>query len=311
MSKTIVLTGGAGFIGSHVADRLLKAGHRLHIIDDLSFGREANVPAGAVLHRMDIRSAEAAEAVRSLRPDALIHLAAQIDVRRSLREAAHDADINIVGGLNVLQAARDAGTGQVVFASSAATYGTPPVFPTPEDRMGEPVSPYGLSKHTFERYLGLFRDLYGMKTACLRFSNVYGPRQTVKGEAGAVAIFIRKILRKEPIVINGDGGQTRDYVFVTDVAEMVARAAEMGLDGAFNVSTGRETSVNDLAALVLQAAGSTTAVEHVPAVPKEDRRSCLDPRKSKEAAGWEATVALPDGVRATWEHASQDPDFAA
>ncbi|MBN1585185.1 NAD-dependent epimerase/dehydratase family protein [Candidatus Uhrbacteria bacterium] len=309
MSKTIIVTGGAGFIGSHVTDRLLSAGHAVHVIDDLSTGRESNLSDGAVLHRLDIRSGEAAGLIGEIRPDCLVHLAAQIDVRRSLREPGHDASVNTIGGLNVVEAAVRSGVRQVVFASSAATYGSPTVFPTPEEFAGRPVSPYGISKLSFEHYLNLFRELHGIRVAILRFANVYGPRQTVRGEAGVVANFIRKMMRGESPTVNGDGGQTRDYVFVTDVAEMVGRAVERELDGTFNVSTGRETSVNDLVESLAEINGREAGVVHGPEVAKEDRRSCLDPARAREVAGWEAVVPVGEGLRLTFEAAKDDPDF--
>ena len=310
MSDTIVVTGGAGFIGSHVVDRLLSAGYQVEVIDDLSTGRESNLSPEVKIHKMDIRSPKLADLMMKLKPASVVHLAAQIDVRLSLREPVVDADVNILGGINVVQSAIQAGTEHIVFASSAATYGSPEIIPTPEDAGGRPASPYGVSKLAFEHYLHYFHHMNGIKTAILRFANVYGPRQTVKGEAGVVAIFIKKLMAGGVPIINGDGEQTRDYVYVIDVAEMVTKAVEDKLHGTFNVSTGQETSVNDLTDTLLEVADMKDAeIEHGPAVPNEDKRSCLAPDRAKEVAGWQSQVSVKDGLGLTFQSAKDDPDF--
>jgi len=301
--KTIIVTGGAGFIGSHVVDRLVGRGREVHVIDDLSTGNRRQIDRSAKLHVLDIRSEKIRPLFRRIKPDTVVHLAAQIDVRRSIREPAEDADINIRGGLNVLEACGAAGTRYLVFASSAAVYGPPAVLPLPEDTVLKPSSPYGLAKLAFEHYLRIFSEIYGLKYAALRFANVYGPRQTVKGEAGVVAIFLKRLLSGEPVGVNGDGGQTRDYVFVGDVADMVALAALKGLPGTFNISTGVETSVNDVLRQLRRLTGSGSPVERRPPVPNEDRRCSLDPSKAFEASGWRAKVKLADGLRLTCEAA--------
>ncbi|HET9553719.1 MAG TPA: NAD-dependent epimerase/dehydratase family protein, partial [Anaeromyxobacteraceae bacterium] len=248
MAKRILITGGAGFIGSTIADTFLAAGWDVAVLDDLSTGKRENVPAAARFYPCDVRSVAAAEVVERERPDVLCHQAAQIDVRRSMAEPRLDADVNVGGLLNVMQAAVRAGSvRQVLFASSGgATYGDTEVVPTPERHPQRPVSHYGAAKAASELYLGVFQAAYGLPYAALRYANVYGPRQDPHGEAGVVAIFCGRLLEGTPCTIYGDGAQTRDYVFVGDVARANLLAAERGFAGALNVGTGVETDVNDL-----------------------------------------------------------------
>lgn len=299
--KTIVVTGGAGFIGSHVVDMLLDRGHSVHVIDDLSTGDRKHVNKPARLHVMDIRSKRTGPLLQKISPDAVVHLAAQIDVRRSIKSPAEDADINICGTLNLLSGALAAGTKHFVFASSAAVYGPPVSLPMPEEAPLRPSSPYGVAKLTVEHYLRIFSEIYGLKTLALRFANVYGPRQAIKGEAGVVAVFMKNLLAGRRSTIFGDGGQTRDFVYVGDVARMVAAAVETGLAGVFNVSTGRETTVNSIYGTMAACAGSDLSPEYGPAVPNEDRRSSLDPAKAAREARWSAEVPVEKGLRLTCE----------
>ena len=274
--QTILVTGGAGFIGSHVADALVEAGHRVLVLDDLSSGRRENVSPGAELKVLDIRSAEAAQLIEDEKVEAIYHLAAQMDVRRSTEDPRFDAEVNILGFLNLLQAATGAGTRQIVFASTGgAIYGEQEVFPAPEDHPTRPLSPYGVSKLAGERYLYYFHEQFGLDATCLRYANVYGERQNPHGEAGVVAIFLSRLLASEACTINGDGRQSRDYIHVSDVVR--ANMAVLGAPGfrTYNVGTGIETDVNQLFNHIAEAAEYDAAPTHGPAMAGEQRRSCI------------------------------------
>jgi UDP-glucose 4-epimerase len=300
MAKRILITGGAGFIGSHVAEAFLGAGWEVSIVDDLSSGKRENIPAGARFYPCDIRSAAAAEAVEKERPDVLCHHAAQIDVRRSMADPRYDADVNLGGLLNLLQAAIGAGVGRVLFASSGgATYGDTEVIPTPESHPQLPASAYGAAKAASELYLNVYRVTHKLPYAALRYGNVYGPRQDPHGEAGVVAIFCGRLLSGKPCTIFGDGGNTRDYVFVGDVARANLLAAERGLTGPLNIGTGIETDVKRIHALLAQAAGVSAPAEHAPARLGEQRRSCIDASLAARAIGWRAAVGIEAGLATT------------
>jgi UDP-glucose 4-epimerase len=303
VGKRILITGGAGFIGSTIADRFLEAGWDVAVLDDLSSGRRENVPADARFYPMDVRSAAAAEAIAKERPQVVCHQAAQIDVRRSMADPRFDADVNLGGLLNVMQAALKAGSVEhVIFASSGgATYGDTDRIPTPEDHPQRPVSHYGAAKAAGELYLGVYRASHGIPFTALRYANVYGPRQDPHGEAGVVAIFCNRLLEGRPATIYGDGGQTRDYVFVGDVARANLLAAERRFDGAVNVGTGVETDVNAVHALLARAARSSAPAEHAPARLGEQRRSCIDPSFAARALGWRPEIPLEDGLSRTFE----------
>lgn len=298
----ILVTGGAGFIGSTVADRFAAEGWEVAVVDDLSSGKRENVPASARFFPCDVRSAAAAAAVREFRPDVLCHHAAQIDVRKSMADPRHDADVNLGGLLNLMQAAVQAKVAHVLFASSGgAMYGDTERIPTPEDHPARPVSHYGVAKAASELYLGVFRANFGIPFAALRYGNVYGPRQDPHGEAGVVAIFSGRLLDGQPCTIYGDGTQTRDYVFVEDVARANLLAAERRFDGPLNVGTGVETDVNALYAHLARAAGSTADPVRADARPGEQRRSCIDPAAAGRAIGWRPEVAIGDGLARTLE----------
>jgi UDP-glucose 4-epimerase len=301
MAKRVLVTGGAGFIGSHVAEAFLAAGWEAAVLDDLSSGKRENVPAGARFYPCDIRSAAAAEAVERERPHVLCHHAAQIDVRRSMADPRLDAEVNLVGLLNLLEAAvRAGGVERVLFASSGgATYGDTDVIPTPEGHPQRPVSNYGAAKAAGELYLGVYRAAHGLPFAALRYANVYGPRQDPHGEAGVVAIFCGRLLEGKPCVVYGDGRNTRDYVYVGDVARANLLAAEKGFSGALNVGTGVETEVNRIHALLARAAGSRGELERRPARVGEQRRSCVDPSAAGAALGWRPEVRLEEGLGLT------------
>jgi UDP-glucose 4-epimerase len=302
LAGKILVTGGAGFIGSTIADRFLAAGWDVAIIDDLSSGKRENVPAAARFYPVDVRSAAAAEAVERERPDILCHHAAQIDVRRSMADPRYDVDVNVGGLVNLLSAASRAGVRHVLFASSGgAAYGETDRIPTPEDEPTRPVSVYGASKAASELYLGVWRASHGITSTALRYGNVYGPRQDPHGEAGVVAIFAGRLLRGEPCTVNGDGKQTRDYVFVDDVARANLLAAERRHDGPLNVGTGVETDVNRLYRVLADAAGVASPPRHGPAKAGEQLRSCIDPSAAGRILGWRPEVSIEDGLRRTLE----------
>lgn len=298
--KSVLITGGAGFIGSHLADAVIDAGYRTTIIDDLSTGKRENVPSGSEFHHMDIRSKEAHELIKDEAPSVIFHEAAQMDVRRSTEDPVFDAEVNILGTLNLLRAAVVSGVQQVVFASTGgAIYGEQEFFPATEDHPTRPVSPYGVSKLACERYLYYFYAAYGLATTCLRYANVYGARQNPEGEAGVVAIFLNRLLRGGQCTINGDGEQTRDYIHVSDVVK--ANMAVFALPGfrIYNVGTGTETSVVDLYATLAQAVGINRDAEHGPAKPGEQKRSCVNSTQIQEKLGLDRPLPLSEGLRPT------------
>jgi UDP-glucose 4-epimerase len=296
----ILLTGGAGFIGSHVAERLVGHGHEVVVVDDLSTGKRENVPEGVSFVQEDIRLG-CEETFRRFLPEVLCHQAAQMDVRRSVREPDFDASVNVLGTIRLLQNCVEYGVGRVIFASTGgAVYGRQERFPAPEDHPQYPVSPYGVSKLAGERYLHYYGAQYGISYAALRYANVYGPRQDPHGEAGVVAIFSGNLAAKRRSRINGTGEQTRDYVYVGDVA----RANLLALDdevpnGAYNVGTGVETSVNELYGLLQETSGKDLPPEYGPAKPGEQARSSVDPTKSQELLNWRPEVDLEAGLKET------------
>ncbi len=298
-----IVTGGAGFIGSHVVDALVSRGDEVAVIDSLVHGNKENVAAGAELQVRDIRE-PLDDVFDAVRPEAVYHLAAQADVRVSVERPVDDADINVLGTVRILESARRHGA-RVVFASTGgAIYGECEVAAS-EDSPCEPLSPYGTAKLAAEEYIRSYNRLYGTRHIALRFGNVYGPRQDPHGEAGVVAIFFGALLRGEQARIFGDGLQTRDYVYVGDVAR--ATTSTLGQDsGVYNVGTGVETSVVDLYALCAKVAGSETPAEHAPERLGELRRSFLDTTRAAESLGFTAMVDLEDGLRATWEWVTKE-----
>ena len=295
--RTIV-TGGAGFIGSHVVDALVARGDEVAVIDSLVHGKEENVASGAELHVRDIRE-PLDDLFDAVRPEAVFHLAAQADVRVSVEHPVEDAEVNVLGTVRILEAARRHGARVVFSSTGGAIYGEC-VEPAREDSPCEPLSPYGTAKLAGEEYIRSFNRLYGTRHIALRYGNVYGPRQDPHGEAGVVAIFLGALARGEQAKIFGDGLQTRDYVYVGDVAR--ATTSTLGQDsGVFNVGTGRETSVVELYELCAKVAGSDTPAEHAPARLGELQRSFLDPERAAHELGFSAMVELEDGLRATWD----------
>jgi UDP-glucose 4-epimerase len=292
----VIVTGGAGFIGSHVADALAARGDEVMVLDNLSTGRRENVPLGAQLVEADLADAEVAFA--QAEPEVCYHLAAQADVRVSVARPDFDAEVNVLGTIRVLEAARRHGA-QVVFASTGgAMYGECD-SPADEDSPRLPIAPYGTSKLCAEEYLATYNRLHGTEHVALRYGNIYGPRQNPHGEAGVVAIFFGRLARREPLRVFGDGTQTRDYVYVGDV--VAATLAAEGRSGVFNVGTGIETSVLDLVAACQRVAGVSVDATHEPARAGELQRSVLDPVRAERELGFRAATTLEDGLAATWE----------
>jgi UDP-glucose 4-epimerase len=297
-----LVTGGAGFIGSHLADALIAAGHDVVVVDDLSRGRREQVPEGAELVVLDICDAALADVVAQAAPEVVFHQAAQIDVRSSVRDPLADAGTNVVGTVNVLSACTNAGVRRVVFASTGgAIYGDTAIVPTPETHPCAPESPYGTGKLCAEAYGGTFQRIRGIEFVALRYANVYGPRQDPHGEAGVVAIFATRLQRGEPCVINGDGTQTRDYTYVGDVVAANLQALSVTSPAVFNVGTGIETDVNALYARLRAIAGSPHDAEHGPAKPGEQRRSALDITLARDELRWQPAVDLDTGLRRTFD----------
>ncbi len=290
-----LVTGGAGFIGSHLVDALVQRGASVSVVDDLSTGRRERIPDGVTLDVVDVADAPAmAEAVVAERPEVVFHLAAQVDVRKSVADPVHDARLNVAGTASVLEAARAAGARRVLLASTGgALYGETSELPTPESAPLAPFSPYGASKAAAETYCGLFTRLHGLSTLALRFGNVYGPRQDPHGDAGVIAIFAGATLEGRTVTIYGDGSQTRDYVYVGDVVAGFLAAAGSDVTGAVNIGTGLETSVLEL----VRAIGAEAAT--APERPGEVARSCLDVRRAADVLGWRAEIGLEEGLRRT------------
>lgn len=297
--KTVIVTGGAGFIGSHIADAYAVRGWRVVVIDNLTTGDRGNVNPRAELHVADVR--DAAAIIAKVRPDLISHHAAQVDVRKSVADPAEDAEINVVGSLRLLQAAVDARVKRFIFASSGgAIYGEPVSAPQTEEHVLRPMSPYGCAKLAVEQYMNYYREVQGLSTVALRYANVYGPRQSSRGEAGVVAIFADRMLRGEPVTINGRGDQTRDFVYVGDVvAANMAVSERDDLSGAFNVGTGVETSINELHDAMARLTGTSARAEHAPAKAGEQMRSVLDGAKLRKQAALAGPVAISDGLPET------------
>ena len=306
-----LVTGGAGFIGSHIVDRLLADGHGVCVVDDLSAGSASNVPPEARLLRVDICDpASLREVVAGFRPELVFHAAAQTDVRRSIREPDFDARVNVLGGLNVLRAAVAVGARRIVYASSAAVYGDPARLPVSETDATRPISEYGASKLAFEHYLSAHAARGLIEYAVLRYANVYGPRQRADGEAGVVAIFTRQMLADEPVAIFGDGTKTRDYVYVGDVVEATMRAAAGPSGVVANVGWGREVSDLELFREVAAATGYTPGPTHAADRRGDIVRICLDAATARRTWDWRASVPLEDGVRRVVEHARAKREVA-
>jgi len=297
----ILVTGGAGFIGSHVTDLLFEKGHTVHVMDDLSSGIEENVNDMVRIFFVDIRSEDASMIILEQQYDVLIHHAAQMDVRRSVSDPVFDIQVNIIGLVNLMEAGRRSGLRKVVFASTGgAIYGEPQSGPQNEQHSQQPLSPYGLSKLTSEKLLHFYLNEYGIEYVALRYGNVYGPRQNSHGEAGVVAIFCERLLAGQSTTIHGDGLQTRDYVYVSDVAQANLAALNYSDEStAFNIGTGIETDVVTLHSKLRKATGVSKAPIHGPQMPGEQRRSVLDCHKAYKQLSWKPKMSLDQGLQET------------
>lgn len=298
----ILVTGGAGFIGSNIVDGYIKSGHSVVVLDNLSSGKKEFIHPDCVFHQADIRDTESVrKIIESEKPEIINHHAAQISVRNSVANPKNDAEVNIIGLLNVLEAAKSNGISKVIFASSGGViYGDTDMIPTSEDYQPLlPISPYGVSKLASEKYLHFYYKNYKIPYVALRYSNVYGPRQNPHGEAGVVAIFNLRLLQNQQLSINGDGKQTRDYVYVGDVVEANLKATRSSYVGSVNIGTGIETDVNELSEKIQQIYNSSSISIHNPAKEGEQRRSCLDNTLAREKLGWQPKMNLMEGLRAT------------
>jgi UDP-glucose 4-epimerase len=298
----ILVTGGAGFIASNISDAFIAEGHTVVIVDNLSGGRMENVNPKAIFYEMDIQSPDVEKIFQKHAIDVVCHHAAQMDVRKSVADPKFDASVNILGMLNVLEFAAKYKVKKVTFASTGgAIYGEQDYFPADEKHQMQPLSPYGITKLCTEKYLFFYKAVYGLDHVILRYANVYGPRQSPHGEAGVVAIFTSKMLKGEQPIINGDGKQTRDYVFVGDVVRANVMALHYSGSNIFNIGTGIETDVNQLFNHIKQLLGSTCPEQHIPAKAGEQMRSVISAAKAKAILGWEPTVAVEEGLRRTVE----------
>ena len=302
----IVVTGGAGFIGSHIVDAYVAAGHEVVVVDSLwshGGGRRENIPDGVSFVHMDIRDDAGIERIFSeFKPEVVSHHAAQHSVAIGSRDPRYDANVNVIGMLNVLEASVKAGTRKVIFASSAATYGDVATMPVDESSPQLPESPYGITKMVTEHYLRFFKAQHGLDYTALRYGNVYGPRQDPNGEAGVIAIFLGKFLQKQGVRIDWDGEQTRDYVYVGDVVRANVAAVTQGSGEIYVIGTGKKTSVNEIYRAMVEVTGFEAPVTHAPRRPGDAREVYFNPAKAKRELGWEAQVALVDGMRKTYDY---------
>jgi UDP-glucose 4-epimerase len=302
----IVVTGGAGFIGSHIVDAYHAAGHEVVVVDSLwshGGGRREHIPEGVTFVHLDIRDdAGIARLFSDVRPDVVSHHAAQHSVAIGSRDPKFDANVNVVGMLNVLEAAVKAGTRKVIFASSAATYGDVEKVPVDERTPQRPISPYGITKMVTEDYLRFFRSEHGLDSTVLRYGNVFGPRQDPNGEAGVITIFLGKFLQHQGVRIDWDGEQTRDYVYVSDVVRANLAALDGGSGETYVIGTGKKTSVNQIYRALVEVTGFEAPVTHAPRRPGDAREIWFNPKKAKRELGWRADVKLLDGMQKTYEY---------
>jgi len=300
MSK-ILVSGGAGFIASHLTDKLIDKGHNVVVIDNLSTGRRENLNPQAKFYEADICNSEISQIFEEEKPEIVFHFAAQIDVRKSVKDPIQDAKVNILGSLNLLQnCQKNGGVKKFIFASSGgAIYGDTDVIPTPETHAENPESPYGICKLTIEKYLHFYKETFGLNYTALRLANIYGPRQNSKGEGGVIAVFCDKMLKNEKVVINGEGKQSRDFVFVDDVVNSALLSIEQEKSDIYNIGTGKETNINEIFRKIKELTNSNCEEIHTPAKLGEQRRSCLNYSKAKKELNWEPKYNLKKGLENT------------
>jgi len=299
----ILVTGGAGFIGSHLVDALIKRSYRVIVVDNLATGKKENINPQAKFYKLDICDKGLKTIFKKEKPDDVFHLAAQINVRYSIKNPIFDAQSNIIGSLNLLENCRQYKIKKIVFASTGgAMYGLKPkIIPTPESYPAEPTVPYGIAKLTTENYFDFYFKILGIPFIALRLANVYGPRQDLRGEAGVIAIFTRKLLKGEQPEINGDGRQTRDYIYVDDVVKAFLLAQKSKKIGLYNIGRGQEITVNEIYNQLISLTGKKIRARHGPAILGEVRRSALDYKKARKDLGWEPKVELEEGIKRTIE----------
>ena len=299
----ILVTGGAGFFGSNLVDVLIEQGHEVAVVDNLLTGKKEHVNPAAHFFELDVRDKKLSQVLAQEKPEAVFHLAAQIDLRKSVEDPLWDAEENILGSINLLKLCQDfGGVKKIIFSSSGgAIYGDTNDIPTKESHQENPVSPYGIAKLTIDKYLHYYHQVFGLPYISLRYSNIYGPRQNAKGEAGVVAIFCDRLLSGQSVVINGNGSQTRDYVYVTDVVQANLLALDSAKVAVYNIGTGIETNVNQIADLIKKNINPEAEFSHGPAKAGEQQRSCLDANKAKVELGWQPAVDLAVGIQKTVE----------
>jgi len=299
MSK-VLITGGAGFIGSHITDKLIEKGHQVVVIDNLSTGKKENLNPQAKFYEADICNSEISQIFQKEKPEIVFHFAAQIDVHKSIKDPIQDARVNILGSLNLLQNCKEIKVKKFIFASSGgAVYGDTSIVPTPESHPETPESPYGICKLTVEKYLCFYKKTFGLNYTVLRLANIYGPRQDSKGEGGVVAIFCDKMLKQEQVTINGDGEQTRDFVYVDDVVNVALLSMEREKSDIYNIGTGKETNINEIFRKIKKLTGSSCEEVYTMEKSGEQKRSCLNYSKAKQELSWEPEYDLERGLQET------------
>jgi len=295
-----LVAGGAGFIGSHLVDRLIKGGHKVVVVDNLSTGKKENLDQKVKFYKIDICNPKISQIFKKERPEVVFHYAAQIDVRKSVENPIEDAQVNILGSLNLLENCKKYKVKKIIFVSTGgAIYGDADIVPTPEDYLEFPLSPYGIAKLTVEKYLNYYYQVFGLPYISLRLANVYGPRQNSKGEAGVIAIFCDKMLLGKQPVINGSGLQTRDFIYVDDVVEANILAMKSRKTGIFNIGTAKETNINTIFRKIRELTDSKYKKIHGPALPGEQKRSCLDYSRAKRELSWQPKYSLDKGLKKT------------